>query len=230
MHSQDYTIAGVNPGPTQVRSSMAAFHSSIWGILAAIAYFLFFPIFASAQSPIPTGRAKSFDVSLGYSYFSHEDSQSNLISLNGGDASLTIGLSNRLGISGDAGYAVAAHALGTKSHSEILSYLAGPVFYPTSQGNVNTYIHAMFGGARVTGPIPVTGGTIIGSWVTDFAWEVGGGVNYRVSDSFGIRTGVDYMRTTFFNRSLALSGQNNIRATVALVYSFGNSSHKRRRR
>jgi hypothetical protein len=230
MHSQDYKIAGVNEGPTRIRASRGPFSSFIGVVIAVTACFLFFPIHTSAQSPIPTGRTKSFDVSLGYSYFSHEDSQSNLISLNGADASLTIGLSNRLGISGDFGYAVAAHALGTNSHSEILSYLAGPVFYPTSQGNVNTYIHAMFGGARVAGPIPVVGGTIIGSWVTDFAWEVGGGVNYRISDSFGIRTGVDYMRTTFFDRSLNFAGQNNIRATVSLVYSFGNSSHKRRRR
>jgi len=36
-----------------------------------------------------------------------------------------------------------------------------------------------------------------------------------------IRTGVDYMRTAYFDSSLAIKGQNNIRTTAAVVYYFG---------
>ena len=39
-----------------------------------------------------------------------------------------------------------------------------------------------------------------------------------------IRTGVDYMRTAYFDSSLAIRGQNNIRTTAAVVYYFGRPS------
>ena len=183
---------------------------------------------ASAQSPVTAGKAKSFEVSLGYSYLSHEDSESNRTGLSGAAASFTIGLKSRLGISADLGYSRADNVLGTGSHSDVLSYLAGPVFYPTTQHHVRTYIHVLLGGARVSGPIPVTGGFIVGSWKTGLAWAVGGGIDYHLSDSIALRTGVDYLRTTYYDSSLTIQGQNNIRATVALVYSFGMQSRKRR--
>lgn len=184
---------------------------------------------ASAQSAVTAGKAKSFDVGLGYAYMSHPGSQSNRIGLNGADASVTIGLYPRLGIRADLGYVRAANVFGTPSHSDVLSFLAGPVFYPTTQRHVSTYIHALLGGARVSGPVPVTGEFLLRGWATGYAWAVGGGVDYRLSDSMALRSGVDYMRTAYFGPSLKIQSQYNVRATVAVVYSFGRRSRKLRR-
>jgi len=76
------------------------------------------------------------------------------VGLNGGDTSFTLGTS-RLAIRADWGYARAANVHGTGRHSDLLSYLAGPVFYPSRHRNFNTYIHALVGAARVSGPVPV---------------------------------------------------------------------------
>ena len=156
------------------------------------------------------------------------ESLSNRVALNGADATFTIGYS-RLGLRADLGYSRAANVHGTGRHSDVFSYLAGPVFYPTAHRNVDTYIQALLGGARVSGPVPLNGGQfLLGGWATGFAWAVGGGVDYWLSDSVAIRTGVDYMRTAFYDPSLAIRGQNNIRATASVVYFFGKRSRMRR--
>ncbi len=228
MLSRDEITIMVNKRPTLNRTSRGACHSSRWSIVAIVTCFLMCAMNASAQSPVTAGQARSFEVSLGYSYLSHEDSDSNRTGLNGAAASVTFGLNSRLAISAELGYSRASNVLGTGTHSDVLSYLAGPVFYPTTQRHVRTYIHALLGGARVSGPVPVPGGINLGSWATGLAWAVGGGIDYRLSDSLALRTGVDYLRTTYFDSSLTIQGQNNIRANVALVYSFGKQSRKRR--
>jgi opacity protein-like surface antigen len=197
-------------------------------ILTTLFWFMACAADTSAQSTVAAGRARSADASLGYSYVSHTEFQSTQVGLNGIDASATFGFNSWLGIKGDLGYFRAANVLGTPSHSDVLSYLVGPVFYPTTQGRVRTYVHALFGGARVTGPVPVAGGFLIGSWATRFACAVGGGIEYQFSDSIGFRTGVDYLRTAYFGPSLTIQGQNNIKATVAMVYFFGSKRRRRR--
>ena len=205
-----------------------ACQTSMRTIFATLFCFLLCAANAAAQSTIVAGKAKSVDVSLGYSYVSHPGSSSNRLGLNGVDASATIGLFPCFAIKADLGYARTANALGTPSHSGVLSYLAGPVFYPMVQRKLDTYVHALFGGARVSGPVPVNGGILIGGYATGFAWAVGGGVDYRVTDSIALRTGLDYMRTAYFGPTLAMQGQNNFRATAAVVYLFGTRQRKRR--
>jgi opacity protein-like surface antigen len=181
---------------------------------------------ASAQSPVATATGRTIDVSLGYSYVSRGDSHSNRVRLKGEDASFTFGAS-RLAIRADLGYARAADVLGTGRHSDVLSYLAGPAFYPTTHRHVDTYIHALVGGAKVTGPVLLNrGGFLSGGWVNKIAWAVGGGADYWISDSIAIRSGVDYMRTAYFASSLATRSQNNIRTTATVVYFFRERSRR----
>jgi opacity protein-like surface antigen len=177
-----------------------------------------------AKTPIAAGKGKMIDVSLGYYYVSSGKSFSSQTGLKGADASFTIRYS-RLGIRADLGYARAANVLGTGRHSDVLSYLVGPVFYPTRHHSFDTYIHALVGGARVSGPVRLSGGGIVlGGWATGYAWAVGGGVDYWFSDSLAIRTGADYLRTAYYDPTLAVRGQNNIRTTAAVVYFFGRRS------
>lgn len=202
--------------------------SSMKTIFAALFCILLCAANATAQSTVEAGKAKSVDVSLGYSYVSQPVSSSDRLGLNGVDASATIGLIPHFGIMADLGYARASHALGTPSHSDVLSYLGGPVFYPVVQHKLDPYVHALFGGARVSSPVPVTGGFLIGGYASGFAWAVGGGVDYHVTQSIALRAGLDYMRTSYFGPTLAMQGENNFRAIAAVVYSFGTRERKRR--
>lgn len=180
---------------------------------------------ALAQSPVPTATGRVIDVSLGYSYMNRGGSISNRIGLNGADASFTMGLYSRLSLRADLGYTRAANVLGSGRHSDVLSYLAGPVLYPSIHRHFIIYLHGLVGGARVTGPIFLNGGGFLkGAWTNQFAWAAGGGTEYWVSESLAIRSGVDYLRTAYFDGSLAIRGQNNIRATASVVYFFGKRS------
>jgi len=178
----------------------------------------------SAQSPIPAARGRTVDASLGYSYLSRGESYSSRTGLSGADANLTIGLHPRLAIKADLGYARASNVGGSGRHSDVLSYLGGPVFYPAVHRRLVTYVHGLAGAARVTGPILLNGGSIDGAWVNRFAWAVGGGVEYWISDSMAFRTGADYLRTSYFEAPAMIKGQNNIRTTIAVVYFFGRHS------
>jgi opacity protein-like surface antigen len=198
-------------------------------IFTTFFFFMLCGTHASAQSPIPTATGRVIDVSLGYSYIRHEDSLSNRVGLNGTDASFTMGINPRLAIRADLGYARAANVLGSGRHSDLFSYMAGPVLYPMMHRHLVTYLHGLVGGARVTGPIFLNGGGLpAGGWANEFAWAVGGGAEYWISDSMAIRTGVDYMRTAYFDASQAIRGQNNIRTTASLVFFLGKRSRTRR--
>jgi opacity protein-like surface antigen len=176
------------------------------------------------KTPVAAGRGKTIDVSLGAAYVSSRESFFNRMGLKGADASFTMGYS-RLGLRADLGYARAANVFGTGHHSDVLSYLVGPVFYPTRHRSFDIYIHALAGGARVSGPVRLKGGGIaLGGWSTGYAWAVGGGVDYWFSDSLAIRTGADYLRTSYYDPMLTIRGQYNIRTTASVVYFFGKRS------
>jgi opacity protein-like surface antigen len=184
------------------------------------------PPFRSTR-PVAAARGKTMEMALGYSYVSQAENQSKRLGLRGADASFTIGFS-RLGLKADVGYARASSVLGTGRHSDVFTYLVGPVFHPTRHRSFDTYVHALVGGSRVSGPIAANGGRILlGGWSFGYAWELGGGVEYWVTDSIAIRTGADYMRTAFYDSSLVVRGQNNLKTTASVVYYFGMRSRRR---
>jgi len=110
-----------------------------------------------SEAPIATAKSKTIEMAVGYTYLSQPGSQSNRLGLRGADASFTIGYS-RLGLKVDLGYARASNFEGTGRHTDVLTYMAGPVFHPTMHRNFATFIHALGGAARVSGPVPLTGG------------------------------------------------------------------------
>jgi len=178
--------------------------------------------------PVATAKSKTIEMGLGYTYVSQPAYQSKRLGLRGADASFTIGFS-RLGVTADVGYARASNVLGTGRHSAVFSYLAGPVFHHTVHRRFDSYVHVLAGGAKVSGPILTNGGSILlGGWTTGYAWALGGGVEYWATESMAIRTGVDYFRTAFYDSSLVVRGQSNLRTTAAVVYYFGKPSPRRR--
>jgi opacity protein-like surface antigen len=179
------------------------------------------------KTSLEAAKSKTMEMGLGYSYISQPGSQSKRLGLQGADASFTIGFS-RLSITTDFGYARASNVLNTGQHSTVLTYLAGPVFHHTLHRKFDSYVHVLVGGAKVTGPILTNSGVImIGGWTTGYAWAVGGGLEYWATDSMAIRTGVDYLSTPFYDSSLAVRNQGNLRSTATLVYYFGRRPRKR---
>ena len=181
---------------------------------------LFSALQASAQQPAPAGLAPVMDVSLGYSYMRSTTPLSTGLNLNGAVASLTEGITPRLGIRADLGYSRTANVLGTTHHTDVLDYLVGPVFYPRRDRHLVTFAHGLFGGARVTGIVPINGVPTKG-YVYDFAWAFGGGYEYWFTDAMAMRVSVDALHTSYFNAAGAVQGRYDIRPAVGLVYYFG---------
>jgi opacity protein-like surface antigen len=177
-----------------------------------------------AQSPVAAGRAPIISGSIGYSYLDFGSDRSARIGLNGVDASATADLFPRVGIKLDLGYVRASNVLGSGRDSDVLSYLAGPVFYPT-RGRLTTYVQGLFGGARVTGAVPFKQGEFLVGFINRPAWAVGGGAEFTLSPSFGLRGGIDYLRASYTDSTATIKGQLGIRTVASIVYYPGHRKH-----
>jgi opacity protein-like surface antigen len=164
-------------------------------------------------------------VGFGYAYINHPITSSNRVGMGGFDVSSTFGLSSRFGLRLDFSQTRSSNGLlGAPAHSSLMSYMAGPVFYPAIGRRVDVYVQGLFGGAKVSGPISVSGGILIGGYATGLAWSFGGGVDYRLTNSLGVRGGIDYLRAGYFGPALTVQGQSNVRTTVSVIYQFGQGS------
>jgi opacity protein-like surface antigen len=176
---------------------------------------------AMAQSPRASAIGPSVNASLGYSFTSQTVPASSRIQLNGLDATFTVDVISRLGARLDVGYVRAANVLNSGYDRDVLSYLSGPVFYVVRDPKRALFAQGLLGAARVTGPVPLSGGQFQNGYVNQFAWAIGGGAQYRIRESIGIRVGADYLHTRYFTSSTAISGQGNLRITASFVYFFG---------
>ena len=161
------------------------------------------------------------EAGIGYSYLNVDVPSQNRIAMNGVDASFTADFRSRFGIRFDVGYDRTSNVFGTTRHADLLTYMAGPVFYPVLRKRFSVYTHLLVGGARQTGVTFTTDGDVATGWVNRFAWAGGVGVQYRLTPAFAVRLGGDYLRTSFFNANLAYEGQNNVRTAGSIVYTFG---------
>lgn len=183
---------------------------------------------ALAQSPNAGAIGPTVNISLGYSYLNVEMPSSSRIAINGAEASATIDYFPRLGLRLDLGYARAPNVLGTGHHSDVLSYLGGPVFYPASHKRLRAYVQGLIGGARVTGPVSLAGGGLGTGYVNRLSWGAGCGLEYELSSSLSFRVGSDYLHTAFFSPAQTIQGQNNLRTSGSIIYYFGTHSGPKR--
>jgi hypothetical protein len=77
------------------------------------------------------------------------------------------------------------------------------------------------GGARETGVNFESDGTLVRGYVNHLAWAGGVGFQYRISSAFSLRPEVEYLRTSYFDSSVAIKPQSNLRTTLSLMYTFG---------
>lgn len=176
---------------------------------------------AAAQGPKVSATGPSMDVSLGYTYFNLGLTPQRA-NLQGLDTTFTVDFRPRLGVQLDFSYSRGSNVNGTTHHADALTYMAGPVFYVTRGRSVSTYVHALGGGARITGVLISPKGITRG-FINEPAGAVGGGVEYQISPAFSARGGIDYVRASFLTSPTTYGGISNFRATASIVYQFGSN-------
>jgi len=148
-------------------------------------------------------------------------SSTTTVAMYGVNSGMTVGISRHLGVRLDVGYARSSNVFDSGHHSDILSYLAGPVLYPVRTRNVSPYAELLLGGARVTGAVPDGAGGFYHGYANQFAWAGGGGFEIHTSREFAMRVGADYLRTRYFDSTAALTNLANIRGVVSFTYYLG---------
>ena len=182
--------------------------------------FVLFAISVQAQSPPFAARKPALQAALGYSYVRLPVTQ-HRVGLNGIDASAAVHFTPIVAVRADLGYVRASNVFSSTHHADLLSYLAGPVLYPIRARKGAGYFQVLAGGARETTPIvDSTGRILFGGFANKFAWLAGGGAEHRLSRTWLIDLGVDYLHTAYFDETRAIRGQGTIRIAARLAYSF----------
>ena len=176
---------------------------------------------AAAQGPIVTATGPEIEAHGGFEYIGQQVPGASSVLMYGANSGLTVGVSKHVGVRLDLGYARANNVFDTGHGSDILSYMAGPVFYPLRTGRFSPYGQLLLGGARVSGAIPDGQGGSYHGYANEFAWAGGAGLEIHTSPVAAVRIGADYLHTSYFNPSAALTGEGNIRATVSFVFFLG---------
>jgi len=138
--------------------------------------------------------------------------------MNGGFAAADFQLSNWLGITGKftGGHANNISALG--QNLTLMTFMAGPrVSLP--YGRFTPFAQGLFGAAHGSDSyFPTSTGSETSA--TSFAFSVGGGADFNLTDRFAIRLAdIEYLRTSFPNG--AGNTQNHLEAGIGLVFRFG---------
>lgn len=178
-------------------------HSGLGRLVALGALAVLLPAGARASFAQETPRVQAFG---GYSYLRFDSSKIGFAddsNLNGANVSGSFNFTHLFGVTVDGG----AHF---GNGNSFYSVMGGPQFTFAAPGGT-AFAHALFG----LGKDRVNIG--FGDSDRQFAWAVGGGYDYQVGPRFSIRViQVDYLRSKLFDTS-----QNNIRASVGLVYHWG---------
>ena len=179
--------------------------------------------FDSRDAAAATATGPSFEVSLGYVYFSMP-LPSQRVGLAGVDASALVkfGSHSCWAAQADATYARTGNVFDTGHSANVLSFLAGPVFYPPVFRRAGIFVHALVGASRVESAAPVSGAYYLQGWVARPSYAVGGGVEHALLASLAVRLQGDYQHTTFGDSAGAIQGQNDLRLTTSMVYRLGN--------
>jgi len=178
---------------------------------------------ARGQHPITAGVAPVLEAGVGYSYLDASVPSGDKLAMNGVQGIVNADVSRRFGVKVEVGYARNFSAFGTGRSADLLTYLAGPVFYPVRKRNLNIYAEVLLGGARETGVNFDSSGAMVLGFVNKFAWAGGAGLQRRLTPSFSLRVGADYLRTAYFNSNIAVQGQSNIQPSISLIYTFGEN-------
>jgi hypothetical protein len=153
------------------------------------------------------------DVFGGYSYLNVDTKgATSRQNANGWEASGSVNLNRWFAAEGDVSGAYKTYSvLGVNTTIADYLYLAGP--------RINlrpVFFHALVGGDRLSD-------SAFGLTVsqTGFAGAFGGGVQWKVGESWSVRTSVDYVFARHQIPTLSSFTENNFRVGAGVIYSFG---------
>ncbi len=171
-----------------------------------------------AAGPPSAAVGPGFAVSGGYTYLSMPVPTAGNVNLYGLDVAGHIDLASRWGVTLDSSYFHASDVFATGHSSYVLTALAGPVFYPIERRNTRLFVHALVGAGLVDSAVPISGTRYVGGWVARFSDAFGGGLERSISGPFAVRLSGDYLRTSFVDSNAIAHAQNNLRATVSVLF------------
>ncbi len=191
-----------------------------------------FPVPAFAQLPFSAGYKPVVDASIGYSYVSLPIPSSTRINMNGLEASFAATFRSRFGAKVDLDYVRASNVLGSGRHSDVFTYMFGPMYYPVSNDLLTLYVQGLVGYSRIDGVVPNGAGGFNIAFTTAPSWAIGGGIERSITSSLAIRSETDYLHTSYTDSTAAFRGQSDLRITSSLVYRWGRrpsgrSDHRR---
>ena len=173
-------------------------------------------LFCVAVSSFAFGQDSRADLFGGYSYLNVDtNGLTSRQNLNGWEASVSGNFNKRFAAEADvSGYYKNYNITGVNVGVHDYFYVAGPRinFKPL-------FVHALIGGAHVS---EVASGSSVAQ--DSLAGAFGGGVQWRFSRRLSFRASADY---AFSRRNFSNLGgssavmENNVRASVGIVYSFG---------
>lgn len=176
---------------------------------------------AYGQGPISAGSSQAQELGVGFSYTQANVPSEGQIGINGVQAVFSADLNRHFALKTDFGYSRTFNAFHTGHSADLMTYMAGPVFYAVRRRKVTVYGELLLGAARQTGVNFEDNGQMVLGYANEFAWAGGGGVQYAIVPSFSVRVSADYLRTSFFNSNAVVQGQTNLRTSIFLVYTFG---------
>lgn len=107
---------------------------------------------AYAQGPLVAGVAPVLEAGAGYTYtYAGVPGQTDKLAMNGVQVVGDADFSRRLGVQLDLGYSRNFDAYNSDHTADLLTYMAGPVFYPLRTRRVTVFAHVLLGGARGNG-------------------------------------------------------------------------------
>ena len=167
------------------------------------------------------GMAPVLEGGFGYSYVQSNVPSQGKIGMNGVQGIFNGDFNRHWGVKLDVGYSRSFDAFQSGRTADMLTYMGGPVLYPIRTRNSNVYVHLLLGGARQTGVQYTTDGRVVLGYVNKFARAGGAGFQRRITTSWSVRIGADYMRTAFFDQNIVVTRQSNLRGSASLIYTFG---------
>jgi opacity protein-like surface antigen len=176
---------------------------------------------AHAQGPVIAGVAPAIEGGIGYSYMQADVPSQGKMPMTGVLLSASGDLNSHFGIKMQVEYSRNYDAFQTGRMADILTYLAGPVFYAVRRPKFDIHVQALVGGARETGVNFESDGTLVRGYVNHLAYAGAAGFQYRVTESLSLRPEVEYLRTSFFNSNVAVQSQTNLQTSLGLIYTFG---------
>lgn len=185
--------------------------------------FLVLAIFVSILS-LPLMAQEKVDIFGGYQYshfggITEDGSTSNGQGFNGWDGSAIFNFNKHLGVAADFGGGYATIS-GVTSH--VYTYTGGPVLSLDAGGRINPFVHALFGGTRLSASADG-----VSEGRNGFTTMFGGGVDVKANRVIAVRLiQVDWLyyhfgSTTIDGESVPSVGQsNNVRIATGIVFRF----------